>query len=67
MKKKSLLLTKNVKEYGHYKPILDDVKKYIKINYNIDNVFIWSRRNYLYKILNYENNGKFSIKTFNTS
>jgi len=60
--KKPSLLTKNVKEYGHYKPILDDVKKYIKINYNIDNVFIWSRRDYLYKILNYEKNGKFPIK-----
>lgn len=49
-------------EYGHYKPILSDIKKILGIEYDLDKVFICSRNEYLYKILNYENNQNDPIK-----
>jgi len=59
---KSLKLSKDVKEYGHYKPMLTSMKNILGINYDLDNVFIWSRKEYLKKILEYEKTGKVAIK-----
>ena len=62
-------LSKKIKKSYPDKPILllvfDETElTLLPKNYlsTIDNVFIWSRQDYLYKILNYENNGKFPIK-----
>jgi len=58
---KSLKLLKDVKEYGHYKPILSNIKSIIGLKYDLDSIFIWSRRDYLGKILKYEREGKMVI------
>jgi len=59
---KSLKLVKEVEEYGHYKPIQDDIKVHLGLKYDIDKIFIWSRSEYLQKILSYEKRGKFPVK-----
>lgn len=59
---KSLKLVKEVEEYGHYKPIQDDIKVHLGLKYDIDKIFIWSRSEYLQKILSYEKKGKFPVK-----
>ena len=59
---KKLNLVKDIMEYGHYKPIKNDIKKKLNIKYDLDKVFIWSRKEYLYKILNYEKYGNKKIK-----
>lgn len=43
-------------EYGHYKPIQNYIKKVLGIKYDLDEVFICSRKKYLTKIIEYENN-----------
>lgn len=48
-------LLKEPKEYGHYKPIQDEVKNILDIKYDLDKIFICSRKEYLSKIINYEN------------
>jgi hypothetical protein len=49
-------------EYGHYKPILTDVKKILGIEYDLDKIFLCNREEYLFKIINYENNQNQPIK-----
>ena len=34
----------------------------LKINYDVDKIFICKRKDYLEKIINYENNGTLKIK-----
>ena len=51
-------LVEETKEYGHYKPIVGSVKNILDIQYNLDKVFICSRKEYLSKIINYENTGR---------
>lgn len=41
-------------EYGHYKPILDDVKKKLNIQYDLDKIFICSRKQYIDTVLDAE-------------
>ena len=43
-------------EYGHYKPIIDSIKNILELEYNVDTIFICDRYNYIYNILNNENN-----------
>lgn len=47
-------LVQNVKEYGHFKPIINAMKEVIGLQYDLDEVFICSRQEYLNRILNYE-------------
>lgn len=56
------ILIKEPKEYGHYKPIINNVKKLLNINYDLDKIFICSRKDYLYKIINYEDTNTINIK-----
>lgn len=51
-------LIKETKEYGHYKPIVDCVKNILGIQYDLDKVFICPRKEYLAKIIIYENIGR---------
>ena len=55
-------LVEEPKEYGHYKPIVNCIKNILEIEFDLDNVFICSRKEYLSKIINYENNNKISVK-----
>ena len=48
-------LVEETMEYGHYKPIVDYIKNILDIKYNLDKIFICSRKEYLSKIINYEN------------
>jgi hypothetical protein len=54
-------LSKETKEYGHYKPINNNVKKILNIQYDLDKIFICNRKKYLKNILEYENSGKRAI------
>jgi len=47
-------LIKNTLEYGHYKPIINNIKELLNIEYDLDEIFITSRTEYLTKILIYE-------------
>jgi hypothetical protein len=58
-------LSKETKEYGHYKPINNNVKKILNIQYDLDKIFICNRKKYLKNILEYENSGKRSILDLN--
>lgn len=49
-----LALVQNVEEYGHFKPIINVMKQAIGLQYDLDKIFICSRKEYLSKILNYE-------------
>lgn len=49
-------LKKDIYEYGHYKPITNNVKQILELDFNLDTVFICDRYNYLYNILNNEDN-----------
>jgi hypothetical protein len=51
---KQLQLCRKTNEYGHYKPIKDCIKNYLDIDYDLDEIFICSRKEYLQKILKYE-------------
>lgn len=53
---RKIILIKTPKEYGHYKPICDEVKNILNLDYNLDSIFICSRKDYLEKILDYDNN-----------
>tara|TARA_B110000211_G_scaffold231019_1_gene291745 strand:- start:2269 stop:3111 length:843 start_codon:yes stop_codon:yes gene_type:complete len=55
-------LVKNCLEYGHYKPIQDNIKKILNIEYDLDKVFLCSRKEYITKILTYENENNKAIK-----
>jgi len=50
-------LLEDTKEYGHYTPITNMVKDLLDIQYNLDHIFICSRKEYLSKIINYEKTG----------
>ena len=54
--KKELILKNDIYEYGHFKPIQNNVKEYLNIEYDLDKIFICSRYEYFNKILNYESN-----------
>lgn len=41
-------------EYGHYKPVKDNVKKILGLEYDLDKVYVCSRQEYLERILEYE-------------
>lgn len=53
---RKIKLKKNTREWGHYKPIKNEVKKILKIQYDLDNIFLCSRKIYLQDIIKYENN-----------
>tara|TARA_B110000971_G_scaffold221756_1_gene270397 strand:- start:202 stop:6702 length:6501 start_codon:yes stop_codon:yes gene_type:complete len=55
--KKSFKMVEETHEYGHYKPIINFVKDSLKIKYNLDKIFICSRKEYLSKIINYDTKG----------
>jgi hypothetical protein len=42
------------KEYGHYTPIIDKVKKELGLKYDLESYFTFSRKRYLWTILNYD-------------
>ena len=50
-----LILKKETYEHGHYKPINDNVKNILKIEYDIDKIFVCDREIYLSTILEHEN------------
>ena len=52
----TLILKEDIYEYGHFKPIQNKIIEYLKIEYDLDKIFICSRYNYLQKILEYELN-----------
>lgn len=56
-KRNNFKLLEDTKEYGHYKPITNAVKDILDIKYNLDNIFICSRKEYLSKIINHEKTG----------
>ena len=60
--KKTPELKKDILEYGHYKPIMNFVKEVLNIKYDLDKVFICSRKDFLWKIINYEENAKIKLK-----
>jgi len=43
-------------EYGHYKPITSSLVKIIDLTYDLDAVFITTRKQFLLNIINYESN-----------
>jgi len=45
-------------EWGHYKPIKDSVKNTLKIEYDLDKVFLCNRESYLNVILDNETKQK---------
>lgn len=47
-------LKSDLLEYGHFKPIKNNVKKLLEIKYDLDKIFICSRKDYMTKILNFE-------------
>mgnify|MGYP001261630350 FL=1 len=47
-------LKQDIFEYGHYKPIKNYVKTILKLEYDLDNVFLCSREKYLNMILSIE-------------
>ena len=44
----------DIYEYGHYKPITNNIKDILELEYNLDTIFICDRYNYIYNILNNE-------------
>ena len=44
------------------KSFLNSIKKILEIEYNLDKIFLCNREEYLYKIINYENNQNEQIK-----
>lgn len=49
-------LKSDAREYGHYKPIVSSVASLLGLTYNLDTVFITSRRVFLTKVIEYETN-----------
>jgi len=49
-------LKRDIREYGHYKPIVSSVASILGLTYNLDTVFITSRRIFLTKVIEYETN-----------
>ena len=47
-------LKQEILEYGHYKPIQNNIKNILKIEYDLDKVFICNRNEYLHTVLNNE-------------
>ena len=43
-------------EYGHYKPIVSSMAKILDLTYDLDTVFISTRKQFLCNIINYESN-----------
>lgn len=55
-KDNNYILKTDIYEYGHYKPIINSVKDILELEYDLDKVFICNRYNYIYTILNHEDN-----------
>lgn len=49
-------LKSDIREYGHYKPIVSSVASLLGLTYNLDTVFITTRRVFLTKVIEYETN-----------
>ena len=49
-------LTYKIYEYGHYKPIISSVARIIGLTYDLDTVFISTRKQFLENIIIYESN-----------
>ena len=49
-------LKKHTYEYGHYKPILNEVKQILHIQYDLDKIFLCSRQEYMDTVLDVEDN-----------
>jgi len=54
-------LQEDIQEYGHYKPIINEIKNVLGIKYDLDKVFLCSRKVYITTVNNIENN-KIKIK-----
>jgi hypothetical protein len=55
----------NIIEYGHFKPITNGVKKVLNLEYDLDAYYRVSRKDYLTKILEYDNNDNHNINDYN--
>jgi hypothetical protein len=49
-------LKSDIREYGHYKPIVSSIASLLGLTYNLDTVFITTRRVFLTKVIEYETN-----------
>jgi len=55
----------NIIESGHFKPITNTVKQILNLEYDLDSYYRVSRKDYLTKILEYDNNENLNINDYN--
>lgn len=53
---RQIQLNKSPKQSGHYMPIQDKVKSVLNLKYNLEDIFVTSRKKYMESVINYELN-----------